>query len=219
VPEHVSWWQWVAVALIGALAGALANRAADVLPGVGRPELPVGRPEYRRRGRPTVLLAAMIAAFLLGWARFAGNGLALVAFWFYAFYFLTVSAIDLEHRRVLDIMSAPAAAAALVLAGFRGWSAVGQALAGGAVGLGVFLVLALFSRGKLGAGDVKLAGVIGLATGYPAVAPALFLGVFVGGAATGILLLSGRIGLKSYVAYAPYLSAGALAVLFFVLGS
>ena len=48
-----------------------------------------------------------------------------------------------------------------------------QALIGGAVGFSVFLLLALISRGAMGLGDVKLAGVIGLMTGYPLVVAAL----------------------------------------------
>lgn len=212
----VSWWEWAATALVGVLAGWLANRAADVLPGVGQAEPPAARPGRRRAGRPAALLGTMVAVFLLGRARFAGNLSALFAFWFYAFYFLTVAVIDLEQRRVLDIMSVPAALMALALAAGRGLPAVRQALLGAAVGLGIFLLLALFSRGKLGAGDVKLAGVIGLATGYPAVVPALCAGILCGGIATGVLLLSGRIGLKSYIAYAPYLAAGALGVLLYL---
>lgn len=200
-------------ALAGLLAGWLANRAADVLPGLGS-EGNAAAPGRRWRHRPLALTAAITATFLLGRLRFAGDPLALATFWFYAAYFWAVVVIDLEHRRVLNIMLAPAAAIALLSAALRGWSAVGNAVLGGAAGLAVFLVVAFFSRGKMGAGDVKLAGVIGLATGYPAVLSALLLGVLLAGAAIALLLLLGRVGFKSYVAYAPYLALGALAVLF-----
>ncbi|MGC8780010.1 MAG: prepilin peptidase [Anaerolineae bacterium] len=203
---------WGMTALAGALAGWLANRAADVLPGLGSAPDAVASGRCRRY-RPLALAAAVMAAFLLGRARFVGQPLALAAFWFYATYFLAVLVIDLEHRRVLNIMLAPAAVVALGAAALRGWSAVGSALLGGIVGLALFLVVAFFSRGRMGAGDVKLASVIGLATGYPAVLSALLLGVLLGGVATAILLLAGRIGLKSYIAYAPYLALGTLVLL------
>lgn len=204
---------WIGATLLGALAGWLANRAADVLPAVGPAGADVQPGVRRWPRRPPALMAAVSAAFLLGWARFAADLPALLTFWFYATYFLTVLVIDLEHRRVLDIMSGPAALVAVALAGGRGLPALGAAVLGGAVGCGFFLLAALLSRGKLGMGDIKLAGVIGLATGYPRVVPALFLGVLLGGLASLILLGARRIGLKSYIAYAPYLCIGALAVL------
>ena len=77
---------------------------------------------------------------------------------------------------------------------------------------GVFLI-ALIGRGKLGAGDVKLAGVIGLMLGFPAAITALVIGIFLGGAAAIILLLTRRAGRKSSFAYAPYLALGALVML------
>lgn len=210
---------WVGVALIGALAGWLANRAADRLPMVGGAGADAQPASRRRPNRPPALLVAVAIAFLLGYGRFADDPIALVVFWFYAVYFLTVLVIDLEHRRVLDVMSGPAALAALLLAGSRGLSALGNAALGGAIGLGFFALAALLSRGRLGMGDVKLAAVIGLTTGYPHVVPALFLGVLLGGFASLILLSAGRISLKSYIAYAPYLCLGALVVLFLTLRS
>lgn len=210
---------WVGVALIGTAAGWLANRAADWLPLVGLAGADAPAAFRRWPNRPLALQLAVVAAFLLGYGRFAAEPIAMASFWFYAAYFLTVLVIDLEQRRVLDVMSGPAALAALFLAGGRGLPALGAAMLGGAIGLGFFALAALLSRGKLGMGDVKLAAVIGLATGYPHVVPALFLGVLLGGLASLVLLSAGRIGLKSYIAYAPYLCLGALIVLFLTLHS
>lgn len=210
---------WIGVLLFGVLAGWLANRAADVLPTVGPAGADAPPAPLKWPGRPIALPAAVIATFLAGYGRFAGAPVALVTFWLYATYFLTVLVIDLEHRRVLDVMSGPAALVALLLAGVRGPAAFGSAVLGGAIGCGLFLLAAVLSRGKLGVGDIKLAAVIGLITGYPRVVPALFLGVLLGGLASLALLIAGRIGLKSYIAYAPYLCLGALATLFLTLSS
>ena len=65
----------------------------------------------------------------------------------------------------------------------------------------------------MGAGDVKLAGVIGLMLGFPAAITALVIGIFLGGAAAIILLITHRAGRKSTFAYAPYLALGALVML------
>lgn len=210
--------EWIAAILVGLAAGWLVNRAADVLPGLGRPAADTAPPRLWR-GRREAVLAAMVVFVLLGWARFAGDLLALASFWLYAAYFLAVLVIDLEHRRVLNVMTAPAAVMALGLAASRGMPGLISAALGGLVGLALFLAVALLGRGRLGAGDVKLAGVIGLAVGYPHVVSALFLGVVLGGLVSGVLLLTRRIGLKSYIAYAPYLCLGALGILFLTPGS
>jgi leader peptidase (prepilin peptidase) / N-methyltransferase len=131
----------------------------------------------------------------------------------YAAFLLAVLVIDLEHRRVLNVMVAPAAVVALLLSFLPGGPTPVQALIGGALGFGVFFLLALIGRGAMGLGDVKLAGVIGLMTGYPLVVAALALGIVLGGIAAIALLVTRRAGRKGTMAYAPYLALGTIIVL------
>ena len=62
----------------------------------------------------------------------------------------------------------------------------------------------------MGAGDVKLAGVVGLMAGYPGVLAALFLGILLGGAGALALLVTRHAGRRSNITYAPYVCLGAL---------
>ncbi len=130
--------------------------------------------------------------------------------WIYAAFLLTVLVIDFEHRRVLNIMVGPAAVVALVISFLPQTPSLQSALTGGAVGLGLFMLVYLLSRGHLGMGDVKLAGLIGLMLGYPAVINALVVGILLGAGAALVLLATRRSTRKSTMAYAPYLSLGAL---------
>ncbi len=86
-------------------------------------------------------------------------------------------------------------------------------MAGGAAGLGLFLVLALIQRRGMGMGDVKLAGMIGLLLGYPEVLNALLLGILLGGIVAAGLLIARRVSRRGTIAYAPFLSAGAIVTL------
>lgn len=226
--------------LIGWLFGGLGNLAADLLPAWGtetwrRPIrhdlrhawtlwwiLPTRGHcsvcgEQRSRRAPLLELAGIGVCGLLGW-RFGADGSVLAVAWLYAGYLLAVLVIDLETRRVLNVMTAPAALAALACSFLPGTPTPLAALLGGALGLGIFLILALVSRGSLGMGDVKLAGVIGLMIGYPDVSATLILGVLLGGVAALYLLIVRRAGRKATMAYAPYLSLGALYSLFMFLG-
>jgi leader peptidase (prepilin peptidase) / N-methyltransferase len=223
-------------ALAGWLAGGAANLAADVLPGLGQGARPaVGGatvlahyltlPWYLLRGgvcphcqlrrpwRAPALEAATVTVFVVTGIRFAASPAAVLVLWLYAVFLLAVVVIDLEHRRVLNVMLLPAAAVAIVLSLAPAGPGLPAALLGGGVGLAAFALLALAGRGALGMGDVKLAAVIGLMAGYPRVLSALGLGILLGGLGALLLLLIRRVGRKSFIAYAPYLSVGALAVL------
>ena len=173
----------------------------------------------RRPLRAPLLEAATIVAFALAWLpalRTFGvipDPWSLITTCLYAAFLLAVLVIDLEHRRVLNVMVAPAAVVALLASFLPGGPTPVQALIGGAIGFGVFFLLALIGRGAMGLGDVKLAGVIGLMTGYPLVIPALALGIVLGGVAAIALLVTRRAGRKGTMAYAPYLALGTIVVL------
>src|SRR4030043_153194 len=115
--------------------------------------------------------------------------LALVAF--YCCLFIVLLLIDLEHSILTNKIVYPGMIIALVIAalgsilgfepvdivggGFRLW--IVDAAVGGGIGFGLLFVIALISRGGMGWGDVKLAALIGLVTGFPLVFLAMFLGI------------------------------------------
>ena len=121
--------------------------------------------------------------------------------------------IDFEHRRVLNIMLGPAAVVVLALSLLPQTPTLQSSFVGGMAGLTLFMLVYFVSRGHLGMGDVKLAGLIGLMLGYPAVINALVVGILLGAAAALFLLATRRATRKSTMAYAPYLSLGALIIL------
>ncbi|MGH7761317.1 MAG: prepilin peptidase [Candidatus Dormibacteraceae bacterium] len=123
---------------------------------------------------------------------------------------------DLEHRLILDRVMFPAMALALVVSLFHQpwWAGIVTGLAAGLL----FLLLALlgsaiFKAEALGFGDVKLALFMGLLLGPLPTITALFYGVFLAGVVSVGFIIWHR-SLKGSIAYGPYLSAGALIVLF-----
>lgn len=83
----------------------------------------------------------------------------------------------------------------------------------GLVSAGFFAGLVCLTRGKgMGIGDVKLAGLMGLLLGYPAILPAMAV-AFVGGAFVGsFLVLASRKTFKSQISFGPFLVAATWAV-------
>jgi leader peptidase (prepilin peptidase)/N-methyltransferase len=119
--------------------------------------------------------------------------------------------VDLEHRIVPNEVVLPAAAVVLVartaLAPGVEW--VAAALAAAAF----LLVAALVYPVGLGMGDVKLALLLGAATGRWAIVALLvgFGAVFP--FAVGTVLVRGRSGLKTAVPFVPFLALGGVAAL------
>jgi prepilin signal peptidase PulO-like enzyme (type II secretory pathway) len=227
-------WFGLALSLIlGWGMGGLGNWAADQLPHYPARTLTFDRHAWlhawtlprlwqrcptctQRVGmRSGLLEIGMALAFAISWWRFATQPALLILVWLYVAYLLVVLVIDLEHRRVLNLMLLPAGVVALVGSLVPGAPGPIAALLGGIAGFGAFVVIFLVGRGSMGAGDVKLAGVIGLMTGMPAVWAALAVGIVLGGVAAIVLIVSRRGGRSTFMAYGPYLALGAILILWF----
>ncbi|MFI8632296.1 prepilin peptidase [Microbacterium sp. NPDC077663] len=91
------------------------------------------------------------------------------------------------------------------------WSSLLRAVIGGLVLFAFYLVLRA-AGGGMGGGDVKLAGVLGMAlgwTGWPALAVGAFAGFVFGGVYGAILLAARRAHRRTAVAFGPWMLLGA----------
>jgi leader peptidase (prepilin peptidase)/N-methyltransferase len=98
------------------------------------------------------------------------------------------------------------------------WQHLSGAAIAGAVAFGLFFTIWWFIPQGMGYGDVRLAGIIGICTGYLSLVHAYlaFFGGFVIGLVFGVLMMallgSGR---KTRIPFAPALSLGAVLAVFF----
>ena len=88
-----------------------------------------------------------------------------------------------------------------------------SAMAGGIAGALLLLLVVILSRGGMGMGDVKLAGLLGLMVGFPLIFVALFVGIWAGGVVAIVLLISGKKKRKEGIPFGPFLCIGGLAAL------
>lgn len=131
----------------------------------------------------------------------------------YCSLLLLIAVIDLEHRLIPNVLVGSGMLLVLVFNGLSPMPGLAPAVWGAVVGGGTFGFLALARRDALGIGDVKLAALIGMMTGFPSVVQALTIGVILGGLAAGLLLLTQVRTGKQYMPYGPYLVAGSMATL------
>jgi leader peptidase (prepilin peptidase)/N-methyltransferase len=128
---------------------------------------------------------------------------------------IVIAFIDLEHHRILNAITYPAIALALLAALLAPWAPTLPMLLGGVLGGGALLALALLSPRAMGMGDAKLALFLGLLLGYPLVLLGLFLAFVLGGLVSGVLLATRRAQRGQAVAFGPYLAlAGAITLLY-----
>lgn len=158
-----------------------------------------------RTSAPAALVPLVLALVL-----FAVNGARL--FWIDARTHLLPNRIIVPWYPFAIMLLGTAAA----LAG--DWAALGRTLLAGAVLFGFYLVLHLIQPRGMGLGDVKLAGILGLYLGYLSWSHLLLgtLAAFVLASVVGIaLIVLRRAGLKTAIAFGPYMllgTAGALLV-------
>ncbi len=91
------------------------------------------------------------------------------------------------------------------------WPRLGRALAGGAVLLVGYFILAFINPAGLGLGDVKLAGLLGGVLGWfgwPHLLAGTLAGFLVSGAVGVVILITGRGGLTSDFPFGPWMILG-----------
>ena len=170
---------------------------------------------------PIVELVTGLAFAFLYWNFGFDQGPELGMSMVYASFLIVMFFIDLEHQLILNKVVYPGIMVAFAFSflwpdafSFL-WTDLGvvSSLIGGAVGFALlFLPYIIYPKG-MGAGDVKLALMIGLMTGFPEVFVALLLAI-VGGGLLAILLLA--LGLKKRgeaIPFGPFLAASAMVAL------
>ena len=156
-----------------------------------------------------LLTALLVAASFLA---FGWSGESFVAAFFCA-TLVTISATDVSHRIVPNVIVLPAAAIVLaamtVLEPSAEWAL-------GAFGAALFLFLAALAYPKgMGMGDVKLALLLGAMLGRT-VSVALMLGMFAALVPAAVLFVRhGSAARKMAIPFAPFLSFGGIVALFF----
>jgi leader peptidase (prepilin peptidase)/N-methyltransferase len=139
---------------------------------------------------------------------------------FYACLFTIIFVIDLEHGLILNKVVYPGMVIALLLSlyplpwlpesiGIR----VAYAALGGGIGFGILFLIALVSRGGMGWGDVKLAALIGLATGFPLVFLSIIMGAILGGIVAVALVIARKRKRRQTIPFGPFLTLAAMITL------
>ena len=163
-------------------------------------------------------LATGVVFALLAWHYGLSPALGIMIF--YACLFIVIFVIDLEQGLILNKVVYPGMVVALLLAIYP-WPwltqvielGIASAALGGAIGFGIFLLIAIVSRGGMGWGDVKLVALIGLATGFPLVFLSIIVGAILGGIVAVALVIAKKRKRRETIPFGPFLALAAMITL------
>jgi prepilin signal peptidase PulO-like enzyme (type II secretory pathway) len=189
-------------------------------------------------------LVFMLIALKVGWVFGLGTILALLFYWFMAFFFLAITIYDIRHFIIPDdwlLIMAPVAFLSPILASFslgaEQLTQMANGVLAGVVFFSLFWLIWKLSQGRLiGLGDGKLTVIIGLWLGLSVGGLAIILAFWIG-AVYGLVLigltyimsrwglalksklfaswLTQTVSLKTAVPFGPFLVLGTWLVWFF----
>ena len=168
-------------------------------------------PRYPLVEAATAVAFGLLAAWL-GWSA------ALPAFLYLAAVSIALTLIDMDVRRLPDVIVLPSYPVAGLLLLVATWGTdrtagdVLRAVGGGATLWAFYFALLLVYPSGMGFGDVKLAGVLGMYLGWLGWGQVIvggFTGFLYGGLLGGALMLARVVNRKSMIPFGPFMLAGA----------
>ena len=168
-------------------------------------------------GAPAAIELTAAAVTGLLFARF-GAVPEVAAFAYLGVLAVALAQVDAVVQRLPDSLTLPAYPALIALLGVAAivshdGAALLRALLGGLALGGGYLLLGLASRWQLGGGDIKLAGLVGLALGWlgwRTLITGASLGFVLAAAVSLILLAAGRVSRQTMISFGPFMLGGAL---------
>ena len=168
---------------------------------------------------PLVEAGTAVLFFLVG-LRFGAEG-ELPAYLYLAAISVALALIDLDVKRLPDVITLPSYVVGLVLLGLASLSGphlLLRAVLGAMAMFAVYFALCFAYPAGMGFGDVKLSGVLGLYTawlGWDVWACGLLAGFLLGGIFGIGVILTGRGGRKTALPFGPFMILGAFVAIFF----
>ena len=167
------------------------------------------------RRYPLVELATSVVFVVL--TLVVGVSWALPAYLYVGALWVVLTLIDLDVRRLPDVIVLPSYGVVAVLLalgswGEGDWPALWRALVCGAILYAFYFLAMIVYPGGMGLGDVKLAGVLGMALGWLGwgqFAVGAFGAFLLGGFFSIGLMVARRAGRKSTIPFGPWMLGGA----------
>lgn len=170
-----------------------------------------------------VSLVSAAIAFTLNYMRSSDKSIIELAFSLILLWGMGVLTVTDFKKKIVPnkilliilILWAMITAGSLIISVDLTLAMLSQSAIGGAVGGGMFLLSYLITRGQMGAGDVKLAFLLGLYLGPPRILMATLIGTVLCFLFSILMVLFKKMKLKDTVPMVPFLAVGVWIILIF----
>lgn len=211
----------VIFALLGIVVGWLMSMLGDYLVRSGsnvRSMQPQFRPPALLRpalNADVILEIACGVTYAIIFARF-GLDVTAMSLALVTAFFALIAIMDYKYRLILNVLTYPGFALALIISLFSLNRPPLQILLGVVLAFGVFFLTERLNPGGMGGGDAKLAAVIGAGLGFPEVLLALIVMALTTAIAIIFMVVVQKRSIKTAIPFAPFMCIGAV-VAFIVL--
>ena len=125
------------------------------------------------------------------------------------FLLMLMTMTDFEQYMLFDAMTVPLAIIGAVFMWQMNFD-VRYHLLAAMIGGGIFLLLAIISKGSIGGGDIKLVAALGLWLGCEKLLAVVLTATIIGGLSALMMILAKQKDRNSYFAYGPYFAFAAI---------
>lgn len=159
---------------------------------------------------PRYLVIELLTAGVFVWSFLVyGFTPMLVKALVFASFLVVIIFIDIDYQLILDKVLLWLAGAGFLLNLWTGQVGIVTMLLTGLCAGGVFLLIAILTRGGMGGGDIKFAAAVGIWLGAKLTVVALFIAFILGGVG-GIMVLALKLkSRKDYIPFGPFIALGA----------
>ncbi len=171
------------------------------------PEAVATRSHYRK----PLLFVLLLVCFVKAESVF-GHTFVLVYVLTAVTFLSYVTITDFEQYVIFDAMLLPFAVLGFCYSLYMRLP-LGEHVAAALGGGLLFFLLAVFTKGAIGGGDIKLVAAMGLWFGYRSLLIVIMYGLIAGGAAALLMLLAKQKQRRSYFAYGPYFALTGIGIL------
>ena len=124
------------------------------------------------------------------------------------FLLVLMTITDFEQYMLFDAMTFPLAIIGAIYSLYN--STLPENFLAAIIGGGIFLLLAIISKGSLGGGDIKLIFALGFCLGAEKLLNVVLCGTILGGAVASAIILLKKKRRSRYFAYGPYFTLSAI---------
>ena len=124
-------------------------------------------------------------------------------------FLIGITFIDIDYQLILDNVVLCLAGIGVIINVFTASLSLADMIIAALIGGGLFLLIAIVTKGGMGGGDIKFVAALGLWLGFKLTLLTVLLSFLIGGLGSALLLLARLKNRKDFIPFGPFIAIGA----------